>query len=209
MKAREETEFALQDAALRLMERDGVLAGLNLSELAEQASVNRGLVYHYFGSRQELLRAALRRDYSRRIAEVRAGAGLGFRARWTRLFRTLVRHRAAIRIATLLHLDRDSSLRMMPIRNETRERLLEEQAAGRLPADLDLDALHVGLNAFMYGYALFRDRFARELGRSVRDLDRSVEELLSAALGSLEAEPEPPVREAEAGATPGEPGGGP
>jgi len=188
MKAREETECALREAALRLIRRDGVLAGLNLSELAEEASVNRGLVYHYFGSRQKLLRAALRQDYTRRIAEVRAGSPLGFRERWTRLFRTLLGHRGAIWIATLLHLDRDASLRLMPIRDETRTRLCEEQAAGELPADLDLDALHASLNSWMYGYVLFRDRFARELGRPVRELDAAVEGVFSSMLGKLAAD---------------------
>src|SRR5215475_1197825 len=38
------TEAALQKAALSLVERNGVLAGLNLREVAEEAGVNRGLV---------------------------------------------------------------------------------------------------------------------------------------------------------------------
>ena len=45
------TEAALQTAALDLLERNGVLAGLNLREVADEAGVNRGLVYHYFGTR--------------------------------------------------------------------------------------------------------------------------------------------------------------
>ena len=43
-------------ASLDGIERDGVLAGLNLQEVADEAGVNRGLVYRYFGSRRELLR---------------------------------------------------------------------------------------------------------------------------------------------------------
>ena len=40
-----------------------MLGGLNLREVAEAAGVNRGNIYHYFGSRQELLRAAINRQF--------------------------------------------------------------------------------------------------------------------------------------------------
>src|SRR5690606_36581152 len=64
------TEAALEQAALRLLERNGVLAGLNLREVADEAGVNRGLVYHYFGSRRDLLRAALGADVRERIRDL-------------------------------------------------------------------------------------------------------------------------------------------
>ena len=60
---RAETERRLIDAALDLIRRNGVLAGLNLREVAAAAGVNRGNIYHYFGSRQELLRAAISRRF--------------------------------------------------------------------------------------------------------------------------------------------------
>lgn len=53
------TEAALQRAVIDLLERHGVLVGLNLPEVADEAGANRGLVYHYFGSRRDLLPAAL------------------------------------------------------------------------------------------------------------------------------------------------------
>ena len=37
--------------AFGLIRRNGVLAGLNLREVADRAGVNRGNIYHYFGSR--------------------------------------------------------------------------------------------------------------------------------------------------------------
>ena len=182
---REETELALQNAALTLLERDGVLAGVNLREVAETAGVNRGLVYHYFGSRRDILRAALRRDYKRRIGEVRMGTPLRFRSRWLHLFRTLVGHRRAIRIATLLHLDGDPTLRMMPIRDETQVLLEEDQRKGDLPHSIDLDALHAALNSLSLGYAIFRSRFASEQKRPVRELDEAVEQVLARLLDGL------------------------
>lgn len=193
MKRREETELALKRAALDLLERDGVLAGLNLRELADAAGVNRGLVYHYFGSRQEILRTALRQDFERRMKEVRSGGRLRFRERWAHLLRTLIRHRRAIGIATLLHLDRDPSVRMMPIRDETRALLERDQRAGVLPEGIDLDALHVALSSMAFGYSLFRGRFAKETGRSVRDLDRAVEAVLAELLDRLASAPADPA----------------
>jgi len=65
------TEALLQRAALELLEANGVLDGLNLREEADRACVNRGLVYHYCGSRRELLRSALLADAEARIADFR------------------------------------------------------------------------------------------------------------------------------------------
>jgi AcrR family transcriptional regulator len=50
------TAQTLERAARELLERNGVLGGLNLREVADHAGVNRGLVYHCFGSRRDLLR---------------------------------------------------------------------------------------------------------------------------------------------------------
>jgi AcrR family transcriptional regulator len=62
-RSRTETERRLIDVALDLIRNNGVLAGLNLREVAEGAGVNRGNIYQYFGSRQELLRAAINRRF--------------------------------------------------------------------------------------------------------------------------------------------------
>ena len=62
-RSRAETERRLIDVALDLILHNGVLAGLNLREVADGAGVNRGNIYHYFGSRRELLRAAIARRF--------------------------------------------------------------------------------------------------------------------------------------------------
>ena len=62
-QGRAETERRLIEAALELIKRNGILAGLNLREVAAAAGVNRGNIYHYFGSRQELLREAIARRF--------------------------------------------------------------------------------------------------------------------------------------------------
>ena len=62
---RAETEQRLIDVALEMIQKNGVLGGLNLREVAAAAGVNRGNIYHYFGSRQELLRGAINRQFQR------------------------------------------------------------------------------------------------------------------------------------------------
>ena len=50
---------ALMDVALDLLDERGVLAGLNLREVADRVGVTPANIYHLFGSRQGLLRACL------------------------------------------------------------------------------------------------------------------------------------------------------
>ena len=72
------TRERLMDAALDYIATRGVLGGLNLREIAEQVGVTPANIYHYFGSRRGLLRAALTRA-NRRLAEpLEAMAGLPF-----------------------------------------------------------------------------------------------------------------------------------
>lgn len=179
------TEAALQGAAIRLMERDGVLAGLNLNEVAAEAGVNRGLVYHHFGSRQELLRAALARTAKARFDEVAEADELPFRARMLAFLRTMIRHRQAVQLATLLVADRDPSLRTMPLRAVTQRRLAADVAGGALDDDLDLDAVHASVVSLAYGYVLYRERFADEIGVPVDDLDERVAAVADRMLGGL------------------------
>jgi AcrR family transcriptional regulator len=165
------TEAALQGAALDLLDRNGVLAGLNLREVAEEAGVNRGLVYHYFGSRRALLRAALRSDYRQRLGEFDAGMDLPFPSRIAHVFRTFLRHRRAIVLAALLVLDGDQVVRILPDPVGINAALARDVADGNLPDNLDVEAAHVSVASIIYGYLLFRDRFAAELETPVRDLD--------------------------------------
>jgi AcrR family transcriptional regulator len=179
------TEAALQKAALSLVERNGVLAGLNLREVAEEAGVNRGLVYHYFGSRRDLLRSALRSDAEQRLDDAAGGFGLPAAARYSRYLRTFVSHRRAAVLATLLTLDGDDSLHVVPDLQGARGRLARDVADGALPADIDTDALHVALAALVYGYLVFRDRFADEIEADPKDLDEQVGTVVERLIGGL------------------------
>jgi len=53
------TERRILDATWRPFDQGGPLAGINLQEVADEAGVNRSLVYQYFGTREQLVRTAL------------------------------------------------------------------------------------------------------------------------------------------------------
>ncbi len=107
MRDREATEESLRAAAVALLRRGGVLAGLNLRQVADEARVNRGLVYQYFGSRRALLRSALFHRSRPNAEDAVDAAGLPLRERLSRLFWTSLRNPEPVRLATLLVLDGD------------------------------------------------------------------------------------------------------
>jgi AcrR family transcriptional regulator len=178
------SQTLLEQAALDILREKGVLAGLNLREVAERAGVNRALVYHHFGSREGLLRSALRRDLGARLNEISEGLPLPFNARIRQLLRTLVRHQPAIRLALLLVLDGKEPVRLVPLRDAWIESFQEDQKTGEIDSDLDLEALLVLVSTLSYGYALLRDVFADELGISAVEMDWRVDSLLEVLLAS-------------------------
>jgi AcrR family transcriptional regulator len=180
------TEQALQSAALDLLDRNGVLAGLNLREVADEAGVNRGLVYHYFGSRRALLRAALRSDIRQRLREFEPGWGLPAPARVAQVFRTFLRQRQAIVLAALLVLDGDQVVRILPDPEGTTARLRRDVREGNLPADLDVEATHVTIASVVYGYLVFRERFAAELDVPAPSLDERIANVVERLLRGLD-----------------------
>jgi AcrR family transcriptional regulator len=185
------TEAALQAAALDLLERNGVLAGLNLREVADEAGVNRGLVYHYFGTRRDLLRSALRRDVEQRLADFAPGQELPAAARYERLLRTALGHQQAIVLALLLVLDGDKDVRVIPDLDWVRERLDRDVDEGALPADVDGIGVHAAVASLVYGYTALREHLADELAVDPGDLDERVASTVGRLVGSLELGPAP------------------
>jgi AcrR family transcriptional regulator len=185
------TEAALQTAALGLLERNGVLAGLNLREVADEAGVNRGLVYHYFGTRRDLLRSALRRDVEQRLADFAPGLGLSAGARYERFLRTALGHRQAIVLALLLVLDGDKGVRMVPDPDGVRERLDRDIDEGGLPPDVDGIGVHAAVASLVYGYTALRDRLADEMSVDPGDLDERVASTVGRLVGRLAPDPAP------------------
>ena len=68
----------------------------------------------------------------------------------------------------------------MCIRDSTRD-----VANGDL-ADLDLDAVHTATVSLVYGYVLYRERFAAEIGIDERVLDDRVARVVDRMLQGLE-----------------------
>ncbi|MDI3386232.1 helix-turn-helix domain-containing protein [Streptomyces sp. B-S-A8] len=181
------TAQTIERAAIELLERDGVLGGLNLREVADHAGVNRGLVYHYFGSRRELLRSALRRNVRERVLAIRLQDGPAlFGERVRHVLKGSIRYASAVRLRVLLLLDQDKELRLMPDRPRTQELLGKDQESGLIDADVDLVALHATLQSLTVGYVLARTRLAKEFGVGVRELDERVAALAERLAGAVD-----------------------
>jgi AcrR family transcriptional regulator len=89
-EARSAAETALLDAAERLLLEVGH-AGVTTRRLAEEASVNHGLVHYYFGSIENLLARTLERFTERLIARQRElyASDLPFIEKWRTAMRYL------------------------------------------------------------------------------------------------------------------------
>lgn len=179
---REATEEALRAAAIALLRRGGVLAGLNLREVADEAGVNRGLVYQYFGSRRALLRSALFHRSRPNAEDAVDAAGLPLRRRLARLFWKSLRNPEPVVLASLLVLDGDDRPRVLLNRGAGREDLAAEAARGELPVE-DVEAVQAAIASTIYGYTLLREHLAREIGLPAGELDermaRCLEEMFA------------------------------
>ncbi|HWW48407.1 MAG TPA: helix-turn-helix domain-containing protein [Xanthobacteraceae bacterium] len=169
----------VEDAALAMMEKEGVLAGLNLNEVAKHAGVTRGLVYHHFGSRRGLLRAAIKRRMSRERRSFRTpNEPMRLGDRVAHAIHSTIKNKDMLALTTLLHLDGSTAPRLMPNAEYTLLLLQRDQAMGFVPEGGDLPALHAAYAAATYGYGLYRDVFARDLGIPVEELDQRVVDVL-------------------------------
>lgn len=173
-RSRAETERKLIDVALDHIRDKGVLAGLNLREVAAGAGVNRGNIYHYFGSRQELLRAAINHRFTAMTDALKADRNprtfierrlRGFRAKGTT---------GDSELRALLVIDGDDTLDPMPMYESALSQLRQEVINGDIDRAHDLEALQVALNAALRGYRIFRIPYAKRLGIKVGDLDTRV-----------------------------------
>lgn len=169
---RERTDRALERAALRLLTGGGLLAGLTLQQVGDEVGVAKGLVYHYFGDRRALLRSALRHGAIELQDILRAVPDSSYDRRVGAFAKAALVYPAAIQLMTLLLIDRDPRLRPMPLRGLMLQHFERDVRQGRLPADADFEALLGVQNSLVYGYVLFREGLARQMGmkRDVLDL---------------------------------------
>ena len=187
---RAETERRLIDVALDLIRRNGVLAGLNLREVADGAEVNRGNIYHYFGSRRELLRAAITRRFEAVVESLTADRrGVSFVERRLRPFRSAdTIHDSQLR--ALLVIDGDDTVDPMPRYEAALSRLRQDVIDGDIDRAHDLEALQVALSSLLRGYRIFREPYAKRIETDVNDLDDRVAAIVRTWLEAMAKPPE-------------------
>lgn len=179
----------LADATMQVIERDGILGGINLREVADRAGVTRANIYHYFGSRRALLRAAIQRRFvegSERFG-VRFG-GLPFVERKLGYFRL---HETGddSRLRALLVIDGDDEVDPMPIFEASISDLRQDVIDGHIDKEHDLVAFQVAFSALTRGYQIFRESYARRTGWAVDELDERVAAVVRHWLQSMEDRP--------------------
>jgi len=188
---RADTEQKLIDVALELIRNKGVLAGLNLREVADGAGVNRGNIYHYFGSRQELLRSAINRQFGTMVESLTKGAEPArFVARRLRAFRMHSRDiNNDSQLRALLVLDGDNTVDPIPLYEATLSQLRQDVIDGDIHRDHDLEALQVAISALLRGYRIFRLPYARRVGVSPKELDTRFSRILETWLKAMAKTP--------------------
>ncbi len=188
-RSRADTEQRLIDVALELIRGNGVLAGLNLRQVADGAGVNRGNIYHYFGSRQELLRAAINRQFAALVDALKKGktqAQAGFVTRRLRGFQTNGGNDTNdSMLRALLVLDGDDTVDPIPLYEMQLSQLRQDVIDGDIDRGHDLDALQVAISAFFRGYRIFRLPYARRVGIGPNELDDRVGKILRTWLEAM------------------------
>jgi len=192
---RAETERRLIDSALELIRRNGVLAGLNLREVADGAGVNRGNIYHYFGSRRELLRAAIARRFEAVVESLLADRrSASFVERRLRVFRSTDKIQDS-QLRALLVIDGDETVDPMPRYEAALSRLRQDVIDGDIDRAHDLEALQVALSALLRGYRIFREPYAKRIDSDVDDLDERVAAIVRTWLEAMARPPAAGQRE--------------
>jgi len=178
--------------ALNLIRDKGVLAGLNLREVAEDAGVNRGNIYHYFGSRQELLRAAINRQFEAIVdALSKSKSKTGFVARRVNAFRmnnSNDKNNDSM-LRALLVLDGDDTVDPIPLFEMGLSQLRQDVIDGDIDKGHDLEALQVALSAVLRGYRIFRLPYAKRVGVTPSELDVRVGKVFSTWLEAMARPP--------------------
>jgi len=188
-RSRAETEQKLIDVALDLIRDKGVLAGLNLREVAEGAGVNRGNIYHYFGSRQELLRAAISRRFKALVGAMTASnQNKRFVERRLNSFR-LSGGSNDSKLRALLVLDGDETVDPIPSYEEGLSQLRKDVIDGDIHKEHDLEALQVALSSLLRGYRIFRESYANRLDVDADELDERVSGIMRTFLESVAKAP--------------------
>ena len=187
-RMRDERREQIFEAALELFADRG-LAATKITDIARRAGISQGLLYHYFGSRRELLRAAIARRFEAMAEHVVADSrGLSFVERRLRTFQSSATiHDSQLR--ALLGIDGDDTVDPMPRYEEMLSRLRQDVIDGDIDRGHDLEALQVALSALIRGYRIFREQYAKRIDTDAGDLDERVAEIVRAWLEAMAGPP--------------------
>jgi len=187
---RVETEQRLIDVTIKLIRQNGVLAGLNLREVAEGAGVNRGNIYHYFGSRRELLRAAIARRFDSmfNVVTSKRDQSAPFVERRLRSFPSKGTVQDS-QLRALLVIDGDEDVDPTPMHEELLSLLRRDVIEGHIDPAHDLEALQVALNALLRGYRIFHEQYAKRIDTDTNDLDARVTGIIRVWLEAMKQPP--------------------
>jgi AcrR family transcriptional regulator len=181
------TREALMDAALDLLDERGVLAGLNLREVADRVGVTAANIYHLFGSRQGLLRAALTRELEQIHGALVEAQPMSFTGIRLHMYDVLG-ERPRLALTALLALDDDPDYEPFPFIETTRLLYEAEIEAGEVPAGLDIEAVHIFSLSAVIAHAIYGAAAARQLGVSPESLRARMRVMLERSLETLLAE---------------------
>lgn len=183
---RARTEKVIAQAVLRVLDRSSLLAGFSITDVVNEAQVDRGLIYQYFGNRRELVRTALRAGIEERYTYFTKSAdGMPVEERWGDYLDSIVLSAEAIQLVTTLFLDQDPQVKLMPLKQRTIPAMKNDQRAGYLAPDITVEGALVAISSLGYGYALFRDGWAEEVGIDPRELDLQVQDVFKKFLRAL------------------------
>ena len=181
----DDSAIDIERAAIELLAERGVLAGLNLREVADRAGVGRTLLYYHFDSRQDLLRSAIARIHHSVIDRFRFDdepRTVGDRAH--RNFDMVVDNELSVRLTTLLELDGGIAKLLPNLENRLRV-LAEDQREGRIAPDIDVKHVLAAMVSIATGYTLFRERLSNEMWVPLDELDVGVGALIERIFDSL------------------------
>ena len=184
----DQSAIDIERAAIELLGERGVLAGLNMRQVAERAGVARSLLYYHFGSRQDLLRSAISRIHHGVIDSFRFDSEprtAGDRAQHN--FDMVLENQLTIRLTTLLELD-GGIARLMPNLKNRLDVLAADQQAGLIDPEINVKHVLAAIVSMSIGYSLFRERLSNEMWVPLDELDAGVGALIHRMFDSLGAD---------------------
>jgi TetR/AcrR family transcriptional regulator len=194
----ERTRSTILHAATRLFTRCG-LDGVSLDDISKEAGVNRGLIYHYFKTKESLFDQALARPLARyaqqqlELLQQRQFDADALREAVSEFFRFLGRQPELVRLLSWTLAMRRMALEL-PQLELTRvffqaavNRLDQAKASGVIREDIDAAHLLISAIDLCVAWHLTRAEWVEKFGWSQRDPASLDEQRLAAILDLLEA----------------------